>query len=316
MPAAIQERWAGFTPKLTSRFDMALVEAQAEVEQAIAADPLATGTISAVLSKTQARVHGLSRKLEGAWEKMDGLFDELRDEDLSEAREGQVDAAWDQMRGDFDALQLDFERKYARWEMQRNADWARKLIEIANTEAADGPARALFYQGHGVHSICQEQAWALREAEQAQHHALQARRHPSAEDWDTWLQAARAFWARYYEVHTQMGAPVDGSVEQAIEGRLGQMVYGDNVRDQRGRAWISQVLHSAASRDAAALESLIRGPAHEGLDADCACEAIMERGDLEGAKVALQVKYRVEDEDEPFGPWLAEALSDLRRTVR
>lgn len=314
--APIFERWNAFTPKLASRHEMALVEGRTDVEVAVLRDPTAIGPISGLINQTQARVHGLHRKLEQGWEKMDALFDEAREDDLPDRAEADLDAAWDEMHGSFEALQVELERKWARWEMEQNAAWARALITRTHAEGGDGPASRLFYQGHGLHSICQEQAWPLREEEQASHRALQARRHPSEEDWQRWQDTARRFWTRYYEVHVEMHGTLDGTLEQAVEGRLGQMRYGDNARDQLGRGWISSVLEAAAARDARALEALVRAPAHEGLDADSAAEAIMERGDEDGAKLALRVKYDVEGEDEPWGTWLAEAMDDLRRTVR
>ncbi len=312
----IFERWNAFTPKLTSRHQMALVEAKAELDVAILRDPTTTGSISGILNATQARVHGLDRKLESAWEKMDGLFDEAREEDYPDRAEADIDEAWDEMRASFEAVQLEFEQRWARWEMEQNASWARALIGQTHAEGGDGPASRLFYQGLGLHAICQEQAWHLREEEQARHRELQARRHPSEQDWQVWLGAARSFWTRYYEVHVEMHGTLDGTPEQAVAGRLGQMTYGDNARDQLGRGWISSVLAAATARDERALESLVRAPAHEGLDADSAAEAVMERGDEEGAKLALRVKFRVDGEDGSWGEWLFEALDDLRRTVR
>ncbi len=346
----IVQRWSGFIGKLEARIGEIVAEADAGLSALIVQHPTDHGPLGAAFSAVKARFHGLGPKLDDAFDKTEEAVQEVIDADPSEADQRALDDLVDALAAQKRALAARIELASEELEMRKNADWARRLQALAEGERAagvkcsqcgaafapdvwwrscqvpcghcqavndvhPGVAAGYFYQGLGVHALSHEAAWGEWLAEQRTKDAFDARRHPTAADRDAYLDAARAYYTKYYQTGLSLHPELAESLSSAVEAKLAHYRQWDQRIDQIRRDFFGRLVDAAARGDSAALVQLGNDPPDDvGLE-DC-IEALVERGLSDPALVLIGVEWEAEGEDGDRAEWCAERLADVRRTVR
>lgn len=346
----IVSKWTAFTQKVNGRVEEVVAEARAGLDQLIHDHTLDHGPIGAAMSAVQVRFKGLGPKVQEAFEKSDHALDEVMARDLSQQDMHAVIAIRDVMIKQERALIDHIDDQYERLMMQKNADWARRLRQLAQEETSRGApcsscgapfpvqvfwaasqarcphcnavndlypgvAAGSFYQGLGVHALAHEAAFGEWEAEQRADHALKAFRHATAYDRWLYVEAARAYWAKYYGTVKQLNPGFDGNIDSAVAAKLAHYSAWDAEVDKQKRDFLGALVDASRKRDGAALKQLLGARPHH-VDLDSCAEALMERGDVEGTTFVLDVKYDADQESDPRAAWIREQLADVARTVR
>lgn len=348
-------RWNTFLQKFTERVEQIAAEADAGLNQLIQEHTLDTGPMGAALSAVQARFHNLGTKLSEAFENLEEKVDEVsEEEDFSEATEQAIADAMRQIRHQYENYEEEVELRYELLHTQKQAAWARALFKLAEKEQAEpvacsscgapfaasirfrasneacphcravntisvGLATGLFYQGNGVHALAHEGAFAEWKQERKQEKIYQMLSHPTSQDRDRYLAAARSYWTKYYQETKRVHPGFEQPLPEAIEGRM--KFYTDKLYDpaidQMSRKFIAQMIPLAVAGDRAGVQNLLN-KAPPGVEIDECLEALVERNESKAAELLLDIKYDLEDldeEDDPRRPWIAEQLADIRSTI-
>ncbi|MEM9193598.1 MAG: hypothetical protein AAGF12_30770 [Myxococcota bacterium] len=349
----IVQKWQAFVPKFQGRVQEVEAEANAGLDQLIAAHATDHGPMGAAFGALQARFNGLTTKLSDAWEKidnqMDEALDELDDQVTSadwEAWSALRDAMVNQEREILEATDV----KYQEIEMRKNADWSRRLRELAQQEIQKGApcsecgspfpikvywqasqemcphcnavidvqpgmAAGLFHQGLGAHSLAQEAAWGEWMAERKAKNAFDARRCPTAYDHWLYLQAAHAYYTRYYQEGLKVHPGFTENVEQAVAAKMQHYTAWDQPIQKQQRDYFGQLVDYAGKGMVNELQALLtQRPHHIDLD-DCGY-ALVERGLLQAAEFVYTVKYTEDGEDGSKKAYAQEQIRDAIKILR
>lgn len=357
LPPAVQARlqlivqkWDGFVAKVGHRSQEILAEAQEGIDQILAQYPTDAGPMGTAMTAVQTRFHGLHQKVSDSWDKIGEELEEVEgDDDLSPEAYRAMCAVTDEMHRKYEVLLEQIDMQYAWLEMRKQADWGRRLWDIAQQEIQQpltcsqcgapfqntvywvatnmncphcgsvnsvhpGMAAGLFYQGLGVHALSHEQAWDQWMAQQSAEKQYKDRRHQTAGDHHQWLRAAHAYWTKYYETSKQMNPGFTQAVEEAVANRLAQYTSFEQPLERMHRDFFQALCQTAAQRDPGALVGLL-GNMPNGVDLNDCAECLVEQGDEGGAVAVLEHQHRVEGEDDPRGEWVTERLKEIRETL-
>ena len=343
-------KWTGFAQKLEARIGEVLAEADAGLDALIAQHATDHGPMGAAFSAVQARFQGLHPKLDDAFEKIEEQYDEaVEDADLNEQDLRAVYDVRDELIRQRQRLADSLELAYEDLQKRKNADWARRLQQLAEQErqkgiacsqcggpmqvevywqssqvpcghcsavndVSPGLAAGLFYQGLGVHALAHEAAWTEWMAERQARERFHAYRHQTQPDFDAYLNAARAYWTKYYQVGKQLYPALCDDVGQAVEAKLRHYTAWDPHIDRIQRDFFAQLVAAARAGDFDTVRRLASG-APGGIDHTECAECLAERGLVDGTIAVLDAQYDAADEDEPRSQWIAEQLAEIRRTV-
>jgi len=243
---ALIERWDTFLGKLSARVDEVLAEADAGFDQLIAINVTDPAPLSGAVSAFEARMHGLERKIEDAWDKLD-----------EQLRSGSALRVRDELRAKADALHHRVELARTEMSVRKRAKAARALAELAREEmqrpvscshcggpltpevrhvasnvncpACDavnaiqpGTAAGSYYQGGALHALAEEAAlpqWQLMKQEEQRYNDL---RRPGGEDLERLRQATESYWRRYWETYGELHPDWSREqVEAELRGKMG-----------------------------------------------------------------------------------------------
>lgn len=252
------QRWPVFADKVSARIDDALEEADGGLDAMLAEHVSDAQAMSTAFGAVQARIEGLTRKLNEASDRIaETLLELLCQGEIPQSDRDALDAARDSVLAQRDRLVGRFESRFAELQLRKSAQWARALELLSRREmqtpprcrecggtltrqvywqtenvtckfcdavnsCAPGPATALYF-GSGVHWLAQEAAWRRRCRAAAARARLVAARYPSPEQRAAWLSAEQAYWTAYYEHHAQLHpgfASSYGTVAAAVEAKL------------------------------------------------------------------------------------------------
>lgn len=346
----IVQKWNGFVGKVSARLDEIVAEADAGLDELIAQHATDHGPLGAAFSAVQARFVALRPKVDDAYDKTTESIDAVVDA---------ADPGADEQRWVWDVVATIEKQRtelgeridmtYEELQMRKNADWARRLGEIARSEIAQGVscsqcgrpfrpeiywrssqakcascgavndvhpgmAAGLFYQGIGVHALSMAGAWNEWLAERRADNAFKAWRHPTASDRAGWIDAARAYWTRYYQIGMDLHPELCAGLEQAVEAKLAHYAQWDQKIDQMRRDFMGRLVDAARRGDVAGLRQIAQGPPPDTSLSDCV-ECLVERRLDDAARAILDLQYDADGEDGNRGAWIAEQLADTQRTV-
>ncbi len=349
----LAQRWSGFLEKLQARVNEVKAEADAGLDQLIAAHATDHGPMGAAFTAVQVRFNGLTSKLSDAWDKMDESIDEALEEldDDVKPSDWEAYAKWRSALVNAQrALSDDISLSYEYLQMKKNADWARRLKQLAEQEQQSGAkcsscggpvpiqtpwqaeksacshcsvmndvvpglSAGLFYQGIGAHALAHEAAWDHWMAEWKAKDAFDKRRCPTAYDHWVYIEAAKAYYTTYYQAGLQVNAGFVSDVATAVAAKMKHYSAWDQAIDQQNRAFMGQVVDAANKGDAEGMKALISQRPHH-VDLDDIGYALVERDLIDAAKFFFGLKYDLEDEDDPKGAWIAEQIKDTISTLR
>lgn len=350
----ILERWQGFVTKVDARLAAVLAEAQTGLDALIAQATTDANALGTALQAVQSRFHGIDRKVDEAWDKISEELDAIRDEvDDDDDRTDDADDVLYELyyaaRKQAGDLREKVDMQWNWLEMRKQADWARALYAQVQAEAQQpvscsqcgapversvwwqasnvtcphcgavstvdpGTATAMFYAGIGGHAMAHEQAWNDWMAEQTAKTQLDGFRHASASDHANWLNAARAYWTRYYQVTAQYNPGFTQPVAEAVEARIAQYVAHEPAVEQIHRDFFERLCQGAAQQNPAALQPILSALPN-GVDLDDCAECLVEHGFRAGAVTVLERLYVEDEEDDPKDAWIREKMADIRRTL-
>jgi phage FluMu protein Com len=348
---AIEAKWDGFLSKVGLRVQEVIDEANQGLDELIAQHAKDHGPMGAAFSALQARFRGLGTKVDEAWEKIDGELDEVRDQDdLGSDDYSYLSDTFDRMCDKRRKMSDDLDLHHYTIEMKKNADWARRLREIAMQELQQpvpcsqcgqplaaqhfqhatqiqcpacnslndimpGSAAAMFYQGLGAHSLAAEASWQAWLAEREAKDKLDRFRH--ATEYDRWVyhQAARAYWTKYYEEGLKVYPGFTKDVAAAVEAKMKHYVAWDQPVDAQKRELLGRIIDASSKNDAATMQQIVGSLPHfVGLD-DC-IECLVERKHFPAAEFLFGIKHQQDGEDEPKARWVARELAEMRKFLR
>jgi rubrerythrin len=350
----IAQKWDGFVAKVQTRVQDVLNEAHAGIDQLIAQHATDPGPMGTAMQAVQARFHGLDQKVDESWDKISEEFDEITDEisdddGYSTDDYDAVTAVVDESHRKYEKLREHIEMQWAWLEMRKQADWARRLYELVQQESQQpvscsqcgapfqntswfqaaniscphcgslnsvqpGTASGLFFAGLGAHAMAHEQAWNEWMTEQQAKAHYDGRRHQTAGDHQHWLDAARTYWTKYYQVTQQMNPGFTQPVEEAVQNRLAQYTSYEQPVEKIQRDFFENLCQTAARNDAAALGALLQN-LPSGVDLDECAECLVEHGNKGGAVLVLEHQYQAEGEDDPKDQWIKERMKEIRETL-
>ncbi len=349
----IVQRWDGFVVKVQQRIDEATQEADQGLDQLIAQYATDHGPMGAAFSALQARFHGLGQKIDEAYEKVDQEVDQIADrDDLESADHELIGSTRDTLIAKRRALRDDLELRHATLEMKKNADWARRLRQIAQQElerpvacshcgaplaVADpskasqvrcgacqavndvmpGTAAALFYQGLGAHALASETAWPQWLAQREADARCKAFRHATAYDFWLTLEAAKAYWTAYYQAGLAIypGFAADVPLEQAVAAKMKHYTAYKQPIDQQKEEILGSVVEASAKGDAATMQRIVGALPHFVSLDDC-LECLVERQHFPAAQFLFGIKFDKDGEDGNKQKWIATELADMRKFLR
>lgn len=341
---AVTQRWTAFLQKVEARLGEVEAEASAGLSELVATEVLDGSPLANALSELQARLRGLTKKVEAAW--ADTIEPECGD--LDEAR---VDA----LRRKGEALTRRIDATFERLEAQARVEAAARLKHLAERERAarnlacshcsaplpepkalhrpenvtcphcqavntvrPGLAMALYYAG----GVLQAKAKAVARGSGSQLQDAEARftawRHPSREDAEALRQATAAHWR---EVCLARGRETPGWTEARLDGEVRVKVsQAMKPREEReAHRWdaVSRAFALARAGDAKGLVAWMNGDGGDlGYGSDEVLELCAERGDAKALDTALLVAWQRDALDEPKQAWMAERKADVLRTAR
>ena len=347
----IVQKWNGFAGKVSARVDEVVAEADAGLTELIGQHPTDHGPLGAAFSAVQARFTALTPKVDDAFEKISGEIDEAVDsaDDLPDAEQRWVWDVVDGLQKQKDDLSARIDLAYEELQTRKNAEWARKLESLAKNEIAKGVscsqcgapfkpeiywrssqakcgscgavndvhpgmAAGLFFQGIGVHALSHAGAWNEWRAEREADNAFKGWRHPTAQDRDAHLAAARAYYTRYYQIGMDLHPELVADLSQAVEAKLAHYHQWDQKIDQIRRQYMGQLVDAARRNDLASVKQISQNRPPD-LDLSDCVEALVERHLEDAARAVLDVQYDADGEDGDRRGWVSEQLADVRRTV-
>lgn len=347
------QRWDTFAAKVQQRIDEATQEANEGLDQLIAQYATDHGPMGAAFSALQARFHGLGQKIDEAYEKIDQEVDQIADrDDLEPADWELISQTRDTLIAKRRAMRDDLELRHATIEMKKNADWARRLRQLAQSEMqapaacsncgapiapADptkasqircgscqaindvtlSTAAALFYQGLGAHALACEAAWPQWLAQREADERCKAFRHATAYDFWLTIEAARAYWTAYYHAGLAIypGFTAQVPLEQAVEAKLKHYTAYKQPIDKQKEELLGQVVEASSKGDAAAMQRIVSSLPHFVSLDDC-LECLVERQHYPAAQFLFGIKFDKDGEDGNKQKWIAEQLAEMRKFLR
>jgi hypothetical protein len=223
-----QERWTAFLAKVAARADEIEAEADAGFDELIAMQVLDTAPLSAALTEFHARMLGLGRKIDEAWQKIDAELDAPHERSALVELGRRTTAAIDRKSK---VLQVTKAAKAARelWKLAELeiekvrtqtlcAACGAPLVPVVFHEASNatcphckavavlrpGIATLLYFGGSGLHATGEHAALDESARLEAAILTYQATREKRRRDVDAWVAAHRAYWlvyARGYGTH-------------------------------------------------------------------------------------------------------------------
>jgi len=344
-------KWDGFLAKVEQRLQEVHAEAEAGMDQLIAMHTTDYGPIGAGFTALQTRYHGLGTKVSDAWEKIEEQLEEINDQKESRKSE-ELDAYYeleDQQRAKYDALYEKVDLQYQYLAVKKSADWARQLYPLAQAEIQTekactqcgapfqqtvyhqavnltcphcgsvnscnpGMATAMYF-GSGVHNLAEEQCWAEKMAELKADKALSDWRHPTQFDFQTRLDAAQAFWDKYFAVTQQLNPGFDQPLAEAAADKMKHFTAWDQGVDREKRIYLSQAVEAAANKDPDTMRQVAASRPHH-VDWTDVGECIGEHLGRRQCKWFLKIWHEVKGEKRDKKKWVNEELSDIMDTVR
>ncbi len=348
---AIQARWDAFAPKVRARVVEVLAEADAGFDELIATEALDPAPLASALGELEARMRGLVKKVDDAWEKIDPELDAA----MEEADGPQVQRVA-KLRNELLRKRIALAEGVARagreLSVRKAAEGARALLTLARAEMEKagggrkcsacgaplepatltepstvacahcrafndvhpGPATALFYGGAALHALAEESALPEEERRDAEERRFRGLRHPTLADQRRYEGACLAYWRAYAKTFVALTpGSTPGQVEELAQARLGYLRL-DLQRDAPFRAALDRALRCASAGDRAGVErALADGDARFGLE-----ELLIgahEHADRKAVELLLDMLHRQEAADEPAAEWKAEKLAELDRDL-
>ena len=347
----LQERWQRFAAHVKGRVEEVIAEANAGIDQLIAEHAFDHGPMGAAFSALQARFNGIDNRIDKGWEDCEAAFEAVRDlDDLPERDLMWLNRIWSEWSRQHRQLRHETDLHYQLLETRKNADWARRLRELAQREiekgvsctqcggqvvpevyweasnvtcshcqavnsVKPGTAAALMYQGLGAHALSHEAALNEWVEEQNAKQRYDELRHPTAYDHWLWLQAAHAYYTRYYQTmhHIHPGTPE--TVEQGVTNKLKHYTAYDPPLEQQKRELMGRLLEAAYNKDEGTMRQLVQQLPH-GVDLEECAWSLMEHGSPEGAEIMTNIRYDAEGETDPRRGWVQEQLRELEESIR
>jgi hypothetical protein len=348
---AIAAKWDGFLGKVQGRVQEVIDEANQGLDQLIAQHAKDHGPMGAAFSAIQARFRGLGTKVDEAWSKIDSELDEVRDQDdLAADDYAYVSDVFDRMCDKHRKMNDDLDLHHYTIEMKKNADWARRLRDIAMEELQrpvpcsqcgqplqaqsfhqstqiqcpashslndimPGSAAAMFYQGLGAHSLAAEASWNAWLAERAAKDKLDKFRHPT--EYDRWVyhQAARTYWTEYYQRGLEVYPAFTKDVGAAVEAKMKHYSAWDQPVDAQKRELLGRIIDASSKNDAGTLQQIVSSLPHF-ISLDDCIECLVERKHFPAAEFLFGIKHQRDQEDEPKARWVAKELAEMRKFLR
>ncbi|MBL8923749.1 MAG: zinc ribbon domain-containing protein [Myxococcaceae bacterium] len=341
MSDAAATRWKTFLDKVQARVGELEGEAQAGLEGLVETEVLDPAPLSSALSELKARFHGLTKKVDEAWEK---TIEPM----LEDAPESEWDALWRQG----ERLRRHIDRAFTQLEREALAHHARALHEKVKEEAEHavacsscgaplskrvrprtvnvtcthcqavttvrpGLATAMFFGGGALHALgvraAAEQFDALSDAERR----FTSYAHQLEEDADAFRAAHETAWRAWAEEKARWvpGTKPD-AIAKDVEVKVGQATKHLEQEAHR-RGVRSKAMALAARGDVAALVAFMQG---DGADAyfsfDDLLECAAEHDVKPALEAALKAQFKAEAPDEPEREFIAEKRRDVLQTVR
>jgi hypothetical protein len=345
--APVVTRWQEFAEKVCLRAQQVETEARAGLEELFELNLLDPQALSAGFSATEGRFRGLETKVREAADKLAENWEEAtQDLDLESAELAALQRMESQIQRQARELQLQFENQAALIELEKQADWARRLQKAAQHEAAElrtcgqcaatlelphrhaalsvtcrfcktvndvamTPAAGLFF-ANGAHNLAREAAKDSWLAERRAERAFKALRHPTETVRTRYHEVAHVYWTAYYRSYRQLNPGFPHSLEEAVAAKLAHYGAYDYGAERRERSVFDEIVRYASARNQTALLERLRAGACSAEDAAC---AVYERGDHEGAILILRIQHALEEIDEPAAEFIAERMSELERAI-
>lgn len=341
----VVDRWTAFATKVGARVDAVFAEATAGIDELIGINPVDAAALGTAFGGVESRLKELEMKVEHSADKLSEAWDEATDDlEVSDGDSVLLRRTWTWIVNDSRRLSREIEQRRELWAMSKNADWARALYRVAESEwarthscaqcgaglevairhaasnvtcphcgavneIAVGPASGLYYQGNGVHSLASEAASQHWLSEWQHEHWFNQLRHPTEADRERYLAAARNRWLAYYHSYAQLHPGFNRTVDEAADAKMAHYTAWAFASETSQRQLVGTVVGLAAARDRQGLIDCIRGARGADLD-DLAC-AVHERGDRDGAALMLDIQYELDGEDEARAPWIQDKLAEL-----
>jgi hypothetical protein len=346
-------RWAPFVQKVNTRVNDVIAEANEGMDGLIAAHATDFGPMGAAFGALQARFNGIGTKVSEASEQVEQLVWEIMFRDGLSPQDSQVlGQIHTQINREEQYLRDQVEMRYQELNMRKSADWSRALHKLAEGEMqrelncsqcgspfqvkvwwkssnetcphcnavnslSPGMATVTYY-GQGSHTLSHEAAWAAWQAEQQAQAAYDRLRHPTAYDFEQKLSSSNAYWTAYYQHYQQMHpgfADAHGSIEAAVEAKMKHHTEYDQPIEKQNRDFMGHMMHAAGQGNAQQVQQMA-GALPDGIDLDDCAEAAVERHNTQAATLILNVRYDLEDEDEPRAEWIQEQLKEMYERLR
>lgn len=341
MSSAAATRWKTFLDKVEARIGELETEARAGLEGLVQTEVLDPAPLSAALTELKARFHGLTKKVDDAWEK---TIEPM----LEDAPESEWDALW----REGDRVRRSTDRAFTRLEREALAHHARALHEKVKEEAEHavactscgaplskrirprtvnvtcthcqavttvrpGLATAMFFGGGALHALgvlsAAEQFDALADAERR----FTSFSHQLEEDADALRAAHETAWRAWAEEKARwVPGTKPEALEKDVEVKVGQATK--QLEQEAHRRGVRSKAMSLATRgDLGALITFMQG---DGADAyftfDDLLECAAEHDAKPALEVALKAQFKAEAPDEPEREFIAEKRREVLQTVR
>lgn len=348
---AIQARWDAFAPKVQARVDEILAEADPGLDEIIATEALDPAPLSSALSEFDARMRGLIKKVDDAWEKIDPDLDAVMDEADGPQVQKVAKLRDDLLRKKL-ALAHGIEAASREMAVRKSAEGARALLNVARGEMAKagggskcsacgapirptsltepstttcthckavnevhpGPATALFYGGIALHALAEESAMVEEGKRNAEERRFQGLRHPTLADQKRYEEACLTYWRAYAKTFVALtpGSTPD-QVEKMAQAKIGYLRM-DFKRDAPFRSVLDQAMRAASAGDEAGVQKALANP-----DAQFSLDELLigahEHQDKKAVELLLGMLHQEEASDEPAAKWKAEKLAELDRDL-
>ncbi|MGC4116713.1 MAG: hypothetical protein QM765_19555 [Myxococcales bacterium] len=328
-----------------------LAEADPGFDELIATEALDPAPLASALSEFEARMRGLIKKVEDAWEKIDPEIDAAMDE--AEGPQVQrVAKLRDELLRKRLALSEGIETASREMAVRKSAEGARALQVLARAEMEKagggrkcsacsapikpgtltepstvtcghckavnevhpGPATALFYGGGAQHALAEESALVEEAKRNAEEKLFQGLRHATLADQKRYEDAWLTYWRAYAKTFVAL---TPGSspehVEKMAQAKIGALRMSFK-RDAPFRTVLDRAMKCASVGDRAGVEKALADD-----DAQFDLEELLvgahEHQDKKAVELLLGMLHQQEASDEPAAKWKAEKLAELDRDL-
>jgi hypothetical protein len=344
---AVEQRWQAFAAKVGARIEEIFSEADAGFDEIIATEVLDPAPLSGALSELTARLQGISKKVDEAFEKIDPDLDRAM-EAAGGAEVQAVSKARDELVRRRAALCESIAVRGEEMGIRKSADAARRLREIAAREMEKegggkkcsgcgaplkpevlhepsnvtcghckavnsihpGMGTALYYGGGALHALACEAALAKAPDLRAAEKRWHWLRHKTDDDLRRHEEGALAYWRVYCEAFARLQpGGSTANVEAAARAKLGWL-REEARRDEYERKAVSAALKLAAAGDRAGIARWLE-ESDVNVSLDELIVAAHEHGDRKGAEVLLEVAHEQAGSDEPLARFKVEKLKEL-----